>query len=142
MPIAKCPRCKNLFTKEAYAVCPDCQEAEEQDCEKVRETLEKHPDLNAAEVAERSEVDLDVVTRMLDSGMLAAEGLGGSSAVCGQCGAPAISIAKKLCKPCLEKLNMDIAIARRDITESSKPSNQEKPPPSVQEVLNMKRKKL
>lgn len=113
MPLAKCPRCSNLFNKEAIVVCSDCRDAEEEDYLKVREILAGDPTLDANALAGKCEVDVDVVLRMLDAGTISTTEEGGSMATCGRCGRPAISATKKLCESCLQELDREIADQKR-----------------------------
>ena len=119
MALSKCVRCAKLFNKIKTPVCMRCIPDEDRDFQTVRDTLADHPDLNAEAVAELSGVSLDCVLRMLDSGLIANVALGGS-AKCGRCGAPAISATKKLCQPCVEKLNQEVAKTRQGIKLSEK----------------------
>jgi ribosomal protein L37E len=57
---------------------------------------------------------------MLEMGELTNVGLG-EQPRCGRCGAPAISVSKKLCQGCLEKLNAEMAQAQRTIKLKDKP---------------------
>jgi DNA-directed RNA polymerase subunit M/transcription elongation factor TFIIS len=115
MPLATCPRCKTLFQKEgSQSVCPKCVESEDADYEKVRAALEDKPSQSAEQVAEETGVDLNCVLRLLDSGRI--ETTAANVGVkCGQCGAPAISISKRLCEGCLQKLNAKLAIEQAKI---------------------------
>jgi NMD protein affecting ribosome stability and mRNA decay len=108
MPLSKCPRCNKLFEKTRFAVCSLCQEAEEADYEQVREVLERMPNLNAEQVAEETKVDIAVIARMVKEGLVTNTLLQEHGAKCGMCGAPAISLSKKLCQSCLEKLNVRV----------------------------------
>lgn len=119
MPLAKCVRCNNLFDKTQNAVCPQCIPEEEEDFEKIRECLIDHADLGPEAVAELSGVDLPVVLRMLEQGLVTSTA-SLESVVCGRCGAPAISPTKKLCHSCLEKLNQKIAQQRKEIEVTAK----------------------
>ena len=114
MPLAKCVRCNRMFNKVQAPVCPACQPDEEADYEKVREIVNREPDLDAAAVAEEANVDIEVVRRMLTEGQLVTV-TQIAGIVCGRCGAPAISASKKLCQSCLEKLNMEVAKAQANI---------------------------
>ena len=105
MPLAKCPRCNKLFEKLRFPVCPGCQDAEEADYDLIRETLDKTPNLNAEQVADATQINVAVITRMRKEGLIANVAAGELGVKCGMCGAPAISQNKKLCQACLEKLN-------------------------------------
>jgi NMD protein affecting ribosome stability and mRNA decay len=114
MPLATCPRCKRIFDKICSSVCPKCQDDENADFDKIRTVLERDPNLNAEQVAAEAEVTLQCVMRMLEEGLIANVSLT-ESVKCGQCGAPAISMSKKLCQACLEKLNVRVAAAQSKI---------------------------
>jgi len=114
MPLATCVRCHKMFSKVDSPVCLKCQPEEEADYEKVRDALDKDQSLTAEQVAEATQVELEVVERMLDQGLIASV-IGAEPPMCGRCGAPAISMSKKLCQACLEKLNAEVAMAQRSV---------------------------
>jgi len=108
MPLAACARCGKMFSKTESDVCPACAPDEEEDYEKVRETLEKQPNLSAEDVSDATEVDLQCVMRMIEQGRI--QNVSTLEPVkCGRCGAPAISLSKKLCEACLNELNTQLA---------------------------------
>ena len=116
MPLAACVRCKKLFTKEQSPICPECQPDEDADIEKVRGIIADSPDMNAEQVADKAEVEVGVVLRMIEGGIIEQVGaLESAGIVCGRCGAPAISASKKLCQACLDKLNAEVAKAQASI---------------------------
>lgn len=119
MPLTTCPRCKKIFDKMNASVCPKCQEAENEDYDRIRSVLDAKPNLNAEQVAAEAEVDIQVVTRMLDDGLIANISLS-DEVKCGRCGAPAISRSKKLCQACLEKLNVEVARAQAGVKLSER----------------------
>lgn len=131
MPLAKCVRCKTMFNKESSSVCPPCLPAETEDQDKVRALLEKQPDLSTEDAAEKAEVDIAVIIRMLKDGILADSAASGP-AMCGQCGAPAISASKRLCQPCLDKLNSNVARAQASIKMD------DRKPAEVGEYMNVR----
>lgn len=114
MPLATCPRCKKIFEKTRSLVCAKCQDDENSDYDKIRAVLERNPSLNAEQTAEESGVAVQCVTRMLQEGLIANVSLT-ESIKCGRCGAPAISLNKKLCQACLEKLNAEVVSAQAHI---------------------------
>lgn len=120
MPLAKCARCSKMFNKTEVAVCNDCLPAEESDYDKVRTVVEKSPNMSADEVAAHADVDLDVVKRMLAQGIVAMKSAA-EKIVCGMCGAPAISVSKRLCQACLDKLNAQMLRAQSQVKLESKP---------------------
>ncbi|MFP4500663.1 MAG: hypothetical protein ACLFTT_06655 [Candidatus Hydrogenedentota bacterium] len=120
MPLAKCPRCGNMFNKDQDIVCHECQEAEEKDYEKVRAVIENSPNLNMDEVATKADVDIACVKRMLEQGVITTKVEGGEGVRCGMCGAPAISISKRLCQACLDKLNTQMFKAQSQVKLSAR----------------------
>jgi predicted amidophosphoribosyltransferase len=107
MAIAKCARCKKPFDRIKSQVCSQCQSQEDADYQKIRDLLLDHPNLNAQEVADRAEVEVTCVMRMLDDGQIANVNLL-DAVTCGRCGGRAISFNKRLCQSCLDKLNREM----------------------------------
>jgi len=114
MPLTTCPRCKKLFDKVHTAVCTRCQSEEDRDYDRIRAVLDRSPNLNAEQVAAEAEVDVQCVVRMLEEGLITNVNLA-EKVKCGRCGAPAISMNKRLCQSCLEKLNTEVAAAQSKI---------------------------
>lgn len=114
MPLAKCPRCEKLFDKSSTAVCLSCAPAEDADYEKVRESLRGSPELHADAISELTGVDVKCVLRMVEQGIVASSA-SVANTKCGRCGAPAISVAKKLCNKCLEDLNHQMVQQRNQL---------------------------
>ena len=112
MPLAKCVRCHAMFSKGQSPVCAKCEPDEEADYEKVRTALARIPNLTAEDVVLETGVSRECVLRMLDLGVVRNIASGDASIKCGRCGAPAISLSKKLCQTCLEKLSAELAIER------------------------------
>lgn len=140
MPLTKCPRCGTLFDKISFPVCRGCTEDEEQDYEVIRDAVQEHPELNAEAVAELTGVDLKCVMRMLDAGRIANIQIG-AKVECGRCGAPAISMAKRLCQGCLDKLNREMMETKQKIRLDSRKKNVEIGGyTTVRDELNRKRK--
>jgi ribosomal protein L37E len=113
MALSKCARCKRVFTKVRSPICPNCEPDEEQDYEKARDSLQETPNQNPEELAESSGVELECILRLLEAGRIAAAPY--ENVRCGRCGAPAISISKKLCEACLQRLNQELASAQSKI---------------------------
>ena len=105
---AKCARCDALFTRVKSGVCPKCQPDEEADFRRIRDALDEHSDLTAEALAEAADVTVACVLRVLDEGLIENVALA-EPAKCGRCGAPAISLRKRLCLECLKELNADFA---------------------------------
>lgn len=114
MPLSKCVRCEKLYNKIKSPVCPACMPDEDKDFDLVRETLSNNPNLNAEQVAELSGVNIECVLRMIQDGLISSI-KSGTDVKCGRCGAPAISITKRLCQSCLDKLEKEVAKSRSKI---------------------------
>lgn len=133
MPLANCPRCKKMFSKMSFPVCPQCEPAEEEDYNKVRSLLDEQPNVSMEAAAELTGVDISVVNRMLSQGLITNVEFDGK-VTCGNCGAPAISLSKRLCQACLDAMNLKVAEAQRKLSASIPP------PPKIQSKLNVRRK--
>ena len=90
MPLANCARCRKMFNKVSTPICPECLPEEEADIQKVREVIEREPNLTTERAAELADVDVGVVNRMVEVGVIARV-QPGEKVYCGKCGAPAIS---------------------------------------------------
>lgn len=96
-----------MFDKGKTAICPACLPVEEADYEKVRQGLQDHPEMNAEDLAASVGVDMKCIMRFLDDGRIETTAAN-AAVVCGRCGAPAISISKRLCKSCLNRLDAEL----------------------------------
>jgi uncharacterized C2H2 Zn-finger protein len=114
MPLSTCPRCEKLFNKQSGNVCPSCLPLEDDDYEKVRAGLSRHPEASAEALADLVEVDFKCIARFLEAGRLETSDVN-KAVRCGRCGAPGISISKRLCEACLQKLNAELANQRSQI---------------------------
>lgn len=114
MPLAKCVRCKKIFSKISSAVCPNCQPDEDADFAKIHNAIVKFPGAKAEEIASMAGVEVECVLRMLSEGRLRYSDVG-DEATCGRCGAPAISMAKRLCERCLVEMDRECAEAMREL---------------------------
>lgn len=139
MPLTKCERCGALFNLVKTPICPDCIPEEDDDRDKVRDLLETEPHLNAERLAEEAEVDVKVVLRMVREGLIT-DVNPGNAVSCGRCGAPAISMSKKLCQSCLEKLDAQVASAAAKIRDSSGSGNPTDRLMGVRQTFDQKRR--
>jgi hypothetical protein len=112
-----------MFNKVQANVCPGCIEDEEADYEKIREIVSRNETLNVEQVSEAAGVEISVVRRIIGEGRVAQVSLG-EVPKCGKCGAPAISITKKLCQACLERLNAEVSKAQSQIKLEKKKETQ------------------
>jgi uncharacterized Zn finger protein (UPF0148 family) len=140
MPLASCPRCGKIWNRMPGAtVCSGCEEQEFLDRDRVRDCLNVNPGLNAELVSEKTGVDVKAILRMLEEGLIAREADLGK-AVCGKCGAPAISHKKRLCERCLHKLNSQVMETRKHIEEELATREEEPPAVSTHQMLQKKRR--
>lgn len=115
MPLSTCNRCGKMYTKQAEEkVCPKCQPEEDQDFESIRDALQGNPAMTAEQLADATGVELECVLRCIESGRIQSVAAGGS-VKCGRCGAPAISLSKKLCEKCLNELSQQVAKVQSSI---------------------------
>lgn len=135
---ARCARCEKVFQRIRSVVCHDCLDAEEADYAKIRDVLNRQPNLNVQQTAEAAEVDVDCVLRMLNEGLITNAALS-NPVTCGRCGAPAISLSKRLCEKCLLQLDTEVAHALAEAHEAMKA---EQARLTVHETVEVKRKNL
>jgi hypothetical protein len=139
MALANCPRCNRLFNKVKLLVCPGCEAEEEADFEKVRRSLQDEPSQSAEQLSEKTGVSHDCVLRLLAEGRIANVNL--EDAVrCGRCGAPAISMTKRLCQKCLNELSVELAAEQSKIQLPPKKKLAVDTPRTVKDVVDEKRK--
>ena len=108
MPLASCLRCKKMFDKVKTSVCLKCLPAEEEDYDKIRASLDNIPNQTAEDLAETTGVEMECVLRLLNSGRIQTI-ISDVEVKCGKCGAPAISVTKRLCEACLRDMNAQLA---------------------------------
>lgn len=116
LKVDKCVRCGRLFAKLESPVCLACVPAEDEDFFKIRALLQTVPGLNAEQLSEEAGVDLACVLRMIDQGLVSQISMG-DAVHCGRCGAPAISLSKRLCESCLTQLDRECAEAMRELRD-------------------------
>ena len=119
MPLSACPRCEKVFNKRDSVVCPECLTGENEDYEKVREFLQGNPTISAEDLAEEVGVELTCILRFLEDGRIETTAAN-KSVVCGRCGAAAISLSKRLCESCLQRLNSEITLQQSKIELGTK----------------------
>ena len=135
--LAKCARCSKLFNKIVSEVCNACQPEEDTDFNRIHEVICRAHGLSAQEVAEEAGVTLECVYRMLREGRID-NVADGENVKCGRCGAPAISLAKKLCHRCLMTLDREWAQAILEMRQRML-AKQQSDMNDVQEAVENKR---
>ena len=113
--LANCPRCRALFVRTEWYVCPKCIHAEEADFRLIRDALSNDSNLPPDELAIHSSVTLACVLRMLDEEELSNQNPD-SQVQCSQCSAQAVNNGRGLCIRCLldfdRRLGEELIIAR------------------------------
>lgn len=134
-PLVKCPRCGKLYQKARLAVCKECAIFEEEDYSKVRDTMHDLGVADAEDLAKSANVDLGVVLRMIEVGMISLDRVD-ESITCGRCGKPAISKSKRLCERCMMKLEVALGAEQRKLASEV----DKKRDASVREMIEAKRR--
>lgn len=119
MALSTCPRCDKLFNKGDAVVCPVCLPDEEDDYERVRQALQDNPEMSAEDLAGAADIELKCILRFLEDGRIETTAAN-KTVVCGRCGAPAISLSKRLCESCLQKLNAELTMQQGEIQLTKK----------------------
>lgn len=135
MPLVKCPRCGKLFQKARLAVCKECAVFEEEDYSKVRDVIRNIGAATPKEAAKAAEVDVGVVLRMVEVGMISFD-RPDEKVLCGRCGKPAMSRSQRLCRKCMMELDVALGAEKRKVaTEIDKIRDA-----SVRETIEAKRR--
>lgn len=112
--LSKCVRCERVFVRLQSPVCPTCQPDEDRDFDKIRDLLDRKPDLTPEQLLTETGVPLECIMRMLSEGRLQGVNVGPPPR-CGRCNAPAISHSLRLCPKCHARLNRDCIEAIRSV---------------------------
>lgn len=111
MPLANCSHCHRLFNRGMHDLCPACREAEDEVYHRLSDYLSREPSATAAQAAEATGVDPEVIRRMVRSGRLAGfDALAMSVLACQRCAAPIPT--GRFCVPCQRKLRAGLAPSR------------------------------
>lgn len=106
MDIRNCERCGKAYVKNAplQVLCPRCIALEDEEFEKVKEYLRKHPGTSVDDLAKELDIPAETIVRFMESGRL--EVKGGSGLSCRSCGKP---IEKgTMCADCQNSLLRDL----------------------------------
>jgi hypothetical protein len=137
--LAHCARCRRLYVRVRSHVCEKCFDMEESDFSRIREVIEQDPNLTAEEVAERANVTVTCVFRMLDEGLIASAH-DGEDVVCGRCGSPAIGPRQRLCTACLLDLDRELTLKLNQAKLLKKAQENKGTPHHVHETMQAKRR--
>lgn len=137
--LAHCARCRRLYVRLKAHVCEQCFDMEEADFMRIRDVLAEDPRLTADEVASRAQVTVACVLRMLDEGLIANR-QADDDAVCGRCGAAAISARQRLCTACLLDLDRQLTFELNQAQLLKKQRDLKATAHYVHELLSSKRR--
>lgn len=122
MVLRNCNRCGKLFeaVSARMTICPECEQADELDFEKVKEFIAEHPTANVIEVTKGTGVARKRIYEWIRSGRLNAGGFHSHLTVeCESCGAPISS--GRLCKECSARLRRE---AEKVLGKDKKPEKE------------------
>ncbi len=138
--LAHCARCRRLYVRVRSHVCEKCYDMEESDFSRIKDVIEQDANLTAEEVAERANVTVACVFRMLDEGLIASANTG-EDVTCGRCGSPAIGPRQKLCTMCLLDLDRELTIELNQARLLRKARDMKGTPHHVHEAMEAKRRR-
>lgn len=136
--LANCARCRRLYVRISSHVCEKCFDMEESDFARIKEVIEQHPDLSAEELAERANVTVACVFRMLDEGLIAKSD-DGDDLTCGRCGALAMGPRQRLCMSCLMDLDRELSLELNQVRLRRKENEMKGTAQNVRDALEAKR---
>ncbi|HOJ78124.1 MAG TPA: MerR family transcriptional regulator [Bacillota bacterium] len=115
MDVRNCKRCGKVFQYRGHNICYNCITQEEEDFQKVREYIQKHPNSTTVEVSEATEVSIKTITRFLREGRLDCEGFDTSDLglQCEKCGKEISS--GRYCDECINELQSGFKEASKQI---------------------------
>jgi predicted amidophosphoribosyltransferase len=99
MALENCQRCNGIFNRIGGPLCPTCVDKEEKDFRAVNEALRRQPHQKIDELAEQTGVSEKTIMRFIKDKRIASD-VNTAGVKCGKCGAPAISLATRLCERC------------------------------------------
>lgn len=117
MTLANCERCKSIFNKVSGPVCPTCIEQEENDFKIVNDALREEPHQTVDQLAKKTDVSEKTILRFIKDKRIASD-KDLFDVKCGKCGAPAISIATRLCERCAAEMSRAVGQARSDMAST------------------------
>ncbi len=107
MALENCQKCNGIFTRISGPLCPTCVEQDEQDFKAVNEALRERPHQTIDELAKRTGVSEKTIVRLIKDKRIASN-VNTEGVTCGKCGAPAISLATRLCERCAGEMSKTI----------------------------------
>jgi ribosomal protein L32 len=122
MDVINCKSCGKLVVRQSSDLCIDCIRKDDTDFEKVRESLRERRKIRTSpnDVEIGTGVSLDTVFRYMKEGRLLIYKISQMEIMCESCGKA--SRDGTICAACRDRLRRDLAQARLDSSDSSKPS--------------------
>lgn len=102
MNLRNCPQCGKVFTFVRTNLCPECQDADEENFKVVRKYIAEHPGVGITEVSENTGIAEEKILRYMKEGRFSTDKMLHSSLQCELCGA-SINTGR-YCLSCQKKL--------------------------------------
>jgi hypothetical protein len=111
---------------------------EESDFARIKDIIEQDPNLSAEELAERANVTVACVFRMLDEGLIA-NSHDDDDFTCGRCGSPAIGPRQRLCMSCLMELDRELSLELNQVRLRNKANEMKGTAQNIRDAMEEKR---
>jgi len=104
--LRNCPKCGKVFSYMSNSICKECEKAEEDQFNKVRDYLNENPMCNMQVLSDETGVSMKKIMQYLRDGRLQiSKGMVGEL-LCDDCGKPILS--GRYCDTCIIKLNQHV----------------------------------
>jgi flagellar operon protein (TIGR03826 family) len=124
MNLINCKECGKLFASSGSKVCPDCQKAEEEKFEIVKDFLWDNPNSTIKKVEKETGVERELIIKFMREDRLAAEGLLVDYTLkCKHCGKAIQSGV--FCEDCRNKMISELSYDEQSDQEEQTKGNQE-----------------
>jgi flagellar operon protein (TIGR03826 family) len=106
MEAKNCPRCGRVFTHPTKFVCSNCEKADEEQFQSIKDYIKDNPLVTLGELSEATHVSVKRITQYIRDGRLeVAKGMQGEIG-CERCGKPIQT--GRYCPACLLDVGMEI----------------------------------
>jgi flagellar operon protein (TIGR03826 family) len=106
MDAKNCPRCGRVFSHPTKNVCANCEKADEDQFQTIREYIKENPLVTLGELSEATQVSVKRITQYIRDGRLEiAKGMQGDIG-CERCGKPIQT--GRYCPACMIDVNSEI----------------------------------
>ncbi len=107
MDYVNCPKCGKLFSRGLKPICPECEKAEEDLFQNVRQYLSDNPGAKMEDLSRETGVSLKKIMRYLREGRLEVVPSLGIDLRCENCGKPIKT--GRFCPNCVDALESDLS---------------------------------